>query len=373
MSIIEENLRNALRMPNIIRPPIQAGPMSAPVQEQPSRLEELYQPQTQATEAFTELLQNIPERNRPGVFRKIAASIAGFGGGTEAADQMLYAPYYNQLEDFQERLGPTQQAAQFEQSANANLRMIANQVLQDERYRRTYDLKVEKEERLVGAQAARELLAEKKLALQTAKQNNPNLKFEVRDDGMIIGLHPQTGQPIETGVKSNELSDLDKINLGLTSALTRIAATGAETRETQRIGEQQRQRNRESLAETRARLGIGVTGEAPSATRTRIVNRANTHIANNPDDAQWIRVISNDVEITAPSRVGFENFGFDTGPDEATYLRLVEAIYGGITNEPQRRGNIVSPERQKAIDWLRTNGITNPNDAQINEAIEDLR
>jgi len=184
-TLFGQNFRNALRQPNVIPQPVKAGPMSAPVQEQPNRLEQIYQPQTQATEAFTELLQNIPERNRPGVFRKIAASIAGFGGGPEAADQMLYAPYYNELEDFQERIGPTQQAAQFEQTGNANLRMIANSILSDERYRRTYDLNVEKEERLVGAQAARELLAEKKLALQTARQNNPNLKFEVREDGMI--------------------------------------------------------------------------------------------------------------------------------------------------------------------------------------------
>ena len=97
--------------------------------EQSFDMNDLYDPETQATNRFNELLEQMPERNKPGVLRKIGASIVGLGGGPQAARRSLYAPYYNELEDWKEKIGPAQAGMTQERLGNVNKRQLAYQTI----------------------------------------------------------------------------------------------------------------------------------------------------------------------------------------------------------------------------------------------------
>src|SRR3990167_77658 len=198
------------RMPSPTFPTMGTSPEqiydSQPNDRELGRLGELYQPEDEMSNRFRELLDTIPERNKPGVLRKIASAIVGLGGGNQ--EQALYAPYNRKMEDWKAKLEPTQAGMINERQENNILRQIAQaEMTNDRMVRRNEDIRTKEQSQIA--------LNNKKLELLQFKNDHPELEFKIREDGMIIGLNPQTGQPIDTGVKSNELSDFDKIRLNI--------------------------------------------------------------------------------------------------------------------------------------------------------------
>ena len=246
--------------PQFPNPPnnMQAQPMmmrGAMQQQQQPQFQ--YEPETRATDKLYELLDKVPERNKPGILRKIGASVIGMGGGPKAADQALYAPYYQQMQDFEAQFKPTLDVAQQERLQNVNLRQIATEAsrqdLAQERERRLAEEFGQREERLRTSSEAKMEIDRQKLELAKWKVQNPDGKLVEGEDGFVYLLNPQTGEERKTNIQHGSLSDIEKINLGLESALTRIKAQGAETRKSQADIEATRQVNRLALVKERER------------------------------------------------------------------------------------------------------------------------
>src|SRR3972149_10028808 len=108
--------------------PIPVGMLSAPI---PETLEERQLPELPiirqyrptASEDYRQLLSEVPERESPGLLRKILAGAAGassgyFEGaakGIETGTNIMEEPYRRKLQDYSTRVGIAQRAAQEEQ------------------------------------------------------------------------------------------------------------------------------------------------------------------------------------------------------------------------------------------------------------------
>src|SRR3990167_6075370 len=143
------------RMPSPTFPTMGTSPEqiydSQPNDRELGRLGELYQPEDEMSNRFRELLDTIPERNKPGVLRKIASAIVGLGGGNQ--EQALYAPYNRKMEDWKAKLEPTQAGMIQERMSNANERLARtsesnyelksrNQELNELKNAQIYDVKL---------------------------------------------------------------------------------------------------------------------------------------------------------------------------------------------------------------------------------------
>lgn len=267
------------------------------------RLEQLYTPEHTMSDRLDEMLRNFPQRNQPGLGRSIIASIAGFGGGPQAAEDVQYAPYNRELKDWQAQYAPTYQAATNERYENVNERNFANQEVSRELQER----KQTEQERAAGVkeQQANEKIeiSRTRAAAYDFKQRNPQMKLQEDDKGNLIGvnpitresqyiLDPNTGAP----VKSAKLPDEDRINLQIQGRL-KVASAQHDYR-TEEIGT----RGEEARKTLKERTKLGGTAAAkplsPAAVKVDRYNRARQLADQNPD---WKDAIilgkGNDFEI----------------------------------------------------------------------------
>lgn len=211
-----------------------------------ARMGQLYQPQTQASDRYNELIGMYPDKSeyKPSMLRRIGAALIAtgqsFGGpagrrfqpnpnALESGFEFLNRPYNEKLGDWKNQIGPAQQAATLERNQNVNDRTLATQTVQQELSQRKID-------------AANKIAADKN-ELARIKQMQPNFKFDFTGPTVTI-TDPKTGQIIQTKVPTGSLSDADKMALQQTQALERIQATGQEQRQTEAV----RQDNRQELA-----------------------------------------------------------------------------------------------------------------------------
>jgi len=179
--------------------------MNDPVQ----RMRELYQPDTRATDKLYEMLEQIPERNKPGLLRKIAASVAGLSsGGPKAADQMLYAPYYKQLQEFETKFKPTEAVAQQERLQNVNLRQIASSVLANEAAQRRLDIQSQD----ANTRARRADIYAK---FTDWKMQNQDWDIVKTEGGNYMLINKTTGETKDSGIPTGTLDELQELNLNI--------------------------------------------------------------------------------------------------------------------------------------------------------------
>jgi len=236
-------------MPNIQAPQQPMGP------EHMNPLE-AYKPDTQAQEMLYRMLGEMPQRQEPGILRKIAGSLINMGGDPNATEDALYGPYRRQMTDWQTKWKPTLDVANQERASNVNLRQIATSAATNAAAQRRLDIQAGESERKAKEGQQNIAIREKRAATYDWKARNPNHTVKIDSEGRLIGVNPQTNEsqfitgPDGQPVRSNELSDEDKINLQLGASLKRIAATGAEARKTEAV----RQSGRETLVGMRARI-----------------------------------------------------------------------------------------------------------------------
>lgn len=283
--------------------PIQNGMIASPE----DRLRELYQPSTDMNNRFRGMIDSFPERENPSLLRKIGAVIAGAGmpNASEAmqvSEQFANAPFYRKLADWNQQIKPVQQAADNERADNTQQRMFAQSIMSNEAAQERLRITEEENKR-------REILNIKKLedqqkrtAILDFKARNPNWRFVTEKGGNVFAVNPQNPtQKIDTGIASGSLSDLDRINLQLDAALTRIQAQGDETRETEGVRqtnrlnlESARQKNREALIAERNRTW----NLLPSQQRQQIQNNYEQIVRENPAYDEFFEVDPNTGRIS---------------------------------------------------------------------------
>lgn len=193
-----------------------------PIINEQAMMGELYKPETRATDQLYSLLGNIPTRNKPGMLRKIAASLAAFSpNAPEMQEKILYEPYHRQMQDFEARFKPTLDVAQQERLQNVNLRQLADSIInrriQDKRaddYSRSIDVR-EKQ-----AETSR-MRADSYIALNNYKMNPANADMEIiapRGGNYTLvdpkGIKP----PQDTGIPVGTLDQMQEINLRIQGA-----------------------------------------------------------------------------------------------------------------------------------------------------------
>jgi len=112
------------------------------------RMSQLYTPEHQMGDRLTAMIDSMPQRQNPGIGRKILASIAGLTGDPNRVEHTLYGDYNRQLGDWKEKLGPTLQGANFERASNINERSLANQVISQEQRDRSLDRQTKRDKTL---------------------------------------------------------------------------------------------------------------------------------------------------------------------------------------------------------------------------------
>lgn len=301
-------------IPSLGSLPISRSPFTTPQQpqmEQPDinideRFRQIYQPQNAANERLNSLLMNQPQRQNPSTLLKIGAVMAGIGrkDGLEVMDQTAYAPYYRGMQGWMAGIDPTLKSADLENDANLNLRNLANQQVQREISQR--DLERKEKADIARADTANKnaestrMRAEgyqKRTEILDFKRQNPHYVFKTREDGMIVGLNPLTGQSFTTDVKSGDLSDMEKAQLQLENRLAGISAQGAiRDKQIERQGEltsgQITQRADETRKTNAARPPTtGGTRELlPTQERQRIVNRVTALRLENPELGKLVTI-----------------------------------------------------------------------------------
>lgn len=369
-------------MQNIFGPMAQSpngvtGPAASPVAPQApdvnARMNELYNPSHTASDAFNDLASQYPERQNPSALRKIGAAITGIGYGPQAAMNLLEQPHTRDVEDWKNRMGPLQQSANLERQENVNSRTLAYQTIAAQLRQEALDNK----EKLDDANLK---IRQQRADVYDFKARNPDLDFDFSGDTIKV-VNPKNGEIKDTGVKTGNLSDADKLALQHKNRLSEINATGSETRKTEDL----RQSGRESLATqngwTTANIpdptdptrligvrinndtgevkrivldskpvgpvtktsGTGSTAkpELPTQTRVRMISKAREIANKNPDWAKYIKIQGNDFIITKPGGWG--------GPDKATFDKINNAIYGSNTSEQSIEKEIPNSGGKMAI------------------------
>jgi hypothetical protein len=293
-----------------------------------------FTPEHEMTDYFNNLVRNMPVRRNPSLLRKIGASLVSAGQGIKAGERALFAPYLQELEDWQEKLKPAYQAANLERFENVNQRNLAYQ-------RGTL---AEKER----AARAKEDIARFRAQAYDFKARNPNWRMVAEPDtldaegntvpGKVWAINPQfPDRKVDTGLHSKDLSELDKVNLQIEGGIARVEEAGKQARETEGVRQKGRmaveaertRRAREVAGIRSGAKGAGSKPELPTQTKVRQYNAAR-ELANTDSEARkWIKLGkpgTNDFSITPPaSHLGGM---FTTGPTEEQYRKISQAIYG---------------------------------------------
>lgn len=357
----------------------------------------LYQPEHKYIDMMDQQIQNMPVRNHPGLLRKVFAGLAaGLGGGASGYDTIAYYPYHHQLADFEEKLKPIETAAGIERQNNANMRMVANQIVSqdtnEKRFRETVNrndvLERQGDQRISDAEKkaadtsrqADERIRQADARIQLAREMMNGGKLEVDDNGVARILRKDgTVVPFEGKYLSEEEKNANRIKVAAASAGARAKATAANQRH--RVGqiEYEDPENPGKVIKGSIDLDTGeitpgtvaptkkptqptaVKGQSELEKNRAVLRRANEVRLRNPKYNKYITVDKGVVNIKRP--------GFLTGPSEAEYNEMYKEIYQteppkgstatpGNTNTNTATGNTPPPieKRTKGMEFKFPNG-----------------
>lgn len=203
--------------------------MPAPAMAEPT-LNDLYQPETGATQQFNSILNQYPTREKPTLMRKIGAALMNIGGQDGMA--FLDEPNRIKIEDWKNKINPALQAANLERYSNANERQLATSILNNRVANRKVDV-TERQGDVKLTQGQEKIDLDKKRVelltnAQKFKENHPDWEIKAVPGGNYTFFNPQNpnDKPIDSGIKSGELGDTELANLNQKNALARIEAQG---------------------------------------------------------------------------------------------------------------------------------------------------
>jgi hypothetical protein len=305
-----------------------------------ARMRELYQPQTESTDRFNQMINQYPQEEKPSWLRRIGAMVVDYSKGSRAGQEFFNEPYDRKITEWKNKIGPAQQSANLERYENVNQRTLAyNQIAAELREK----AQIAKEKNDTRNAEIRQQRAD----IYEFKATHPNWKIMMPKGGNIVAINPMTGETHDTGIPTGSMTDLDKLTLGQENALERIGATGEQARETEGV----RQAGRETLVgmrgeearKTRETVPGGVGGRAiqPSQVRVDQANKARQIVNANPELAQWIKLGSgNEFTVVPP---GKDFWGKPKGPTPEQYSQINKFIYGDNPRGLGGRGNMAGP------------------------------
>jgi|SRR3990167_225870 len=360
---------NQASLPGRVNPMLQAPSFQQPEINMADRWSQLYQPDLRGQNMLYGALENFPQRDqyKPSTLRKIGAAIYGMSqeDPAKASDQFLNYHYYNALNDWMNRTKPIQEAAGLEREYNTNQRMMADQIIRREQEDRRL---AEMERKNLSTEQLRQQeidIRDRRAAVYEFKARNPNFVFKVSGNGYIVAIDPQNPTSVvPTGIKSNELSDMDKIQLGIQARLQTIEAQGKQTERNIAL----------SGGEARITKATPSGGTAidpnkpllPTQERARDRNRAKQATTEHPEWSKYIQFSGTDFRVIPPST----RFGISTGPTSEMHKQIYEYIYGKSPTGATTNMNIPTGiSRATAIKALQDSKIP-VNEENIKKAMD---
>jgi hypothetical protein len=310
--------------------------------------EEMFTPERRAYDMLFNNINQMPQRKQPGKWENFGASIVGMGAGLKplgivggqpigasfdpkmsalASEEFLYRPYNREMQDWQAKNEAILPGAKLESEVNQNNRLLYDAKLDRNLRTRTIERQEARDRQIAEKEEGQLAVAQQNANTREMtgkayafKQNNPDYKTLVDDEGNVVFWNPKDPtKVIQSGINTGKMSDMDRINLQIEGNLKAIQA-----------------RHQASLTEIDARgdKAIEVNDRRPTTSsrgpanpelekRRALANKANQVKLQNPQWAQWIKVDGDKVSVTPP-KSGY----FGSGPDQATYTAIATAISG---------------------------------------------
>jgi hypothetical protein len=285
-----------------------------------SLMKQYYTPETQATDRFNQLIQNMPQREEPGMLRKIAASVIGLGNKPDIMKYQEHAvegPYMDKMADWKMQTEPAYQAANLERYSNANERQMAANLASASVNQRKVDQLDRKQDETERNNQAKNALSEQRNELSYLKYMNPNLKFYFDGPTVLVG-DPKKGTINDTKYPTGNVSEMQRIMLNQENALERISAGGDQAR----------------LTKETPSADANVTANLPTQQRIAYYDRAMRLKNDRPEYAEFIELGdpgSNDVRIIPPD---FNFMGRAIGPTPEEHQEILNYIRGNAPTSP---------------------------------------
>ncbi len=238
-------LYEGTQIPGEISPNLQTPPTNKDY-DMATRMRELYQPTSEATEQFQNMLSQYPQYQNPGWLTRIGAMLQDYRNGPQAGRAVYEEPYRRQVEAWKNQIGPMQAAANLERQENVNARTLAFQQVSAEL--RDKALEAKEKNDMINAR-----IRQQRADVYEFKARNPQMKIIQPKGGFVTAVNPMTGQSTlikdfeGNPISSGTLTETDSLNLQQENRLEQIAAGGYQARETEGV----RQQGRETIAETR--------------------------------------------------------------------------------------------------------------------------
>jgi hypothetical protein len=266
------------------------------------------QPSNEAETQLRAMLGQMPQRNRPGLGRRIMSGMVALGVNEdprylELSRQVADPKYYQEMADWNEKLDPLKALATTEGSRRNTERLIASD---ESRFRIAQQNADTAQQRAIDqARNAEEdrKIKRARIDLENWIAKNPNQVIKINEEGELIGIHPKTlvetpildteGDP----VKGNQVTPaqaqkyaIERIDRTAAGAMARVKAAG-DIRATA-AGKKHdwdvelanlRSRNQITLKTTPS--GNALAGKAPSFSQRKyeILQRTNEIISRYPE------------------------------------------------------------------------------------------
>jgi hypothetical protein len=290
-------------------PPPSPTPAPTPQYDAGARMRELYNPSTDATARFEELLGQYPEREKPGVLRTIAAMLRDYTKGPEEGRAIYNQPFNEELMDWKNQVEPAQQAANLERQENVNARTLAYNTLQGEQSQRRQE------------ETERKNLADQKIKQQRAdiyaiRSARVDLDFDFSGPTVLVA-DPKTGRVENTGVPTGHFSEAEKMALQHKNVMSEIGERTAGAKAV-----------KETVPGKAPDTEGAAKPESPTQTKVGQYNKARQLKAERPDLGDFIELDTlgaNTFDIAKPGGGGW--FG-KKGPTPEQHKEITNYVYG---------------------------------------------
>ena len=353
-----------------------------------ARMNELYQPEHEMGDKYQSLIDQMPARQQPGVWKRLLASaISGATQDPDVGNSVLYAPYERDVRDWTTRLKAVEPAANLERQNNTNMRGIANQIVSQEQgsrrlerqYSRDKTLETQGSERLRQGDerlkdADRRIAqADERLKIAGEIAKGGQLKVDDMGNAMIVRKDGST-----IPVKGEYLSFEEKEGLrAQTAAATARARTENKPhRVVERTIEDPNNPGKTIRVSVDLDTGdatpIKVKGtETPAALPKSeleqgrgVLNKAQAIKNSNPRWSKWITIDKGKVTVKTP--------GMFTGPSQEEYQQIHDSIFGrqsqdNKNSQPNQQSNTGKVRVRRKSDGA--TGTMDANDPKLSSGL----
>lgn len=343
-----------------------------------------YQPEHAASDRYNQMISQYPQDKGHGKMARIGAALLG-GAATLATDDIntgvklgtgvLDYKRNKQLADWKNQIEPAQNAANLERTSNVNARQTATSMVNA----RLADKKQEQANTIAEEKTK---IAQQRADIYRLKNERPDYEFNDKGPTVMV-KDPATGQIWDSGFKTSNLSEIDRITLNQRNAMSQIGARTEGAKEVAGINAGSREKTAQAnrplfnvldpesgqyVAAYRDANGnlvratmdyqpvtdVKKVGTEPSnksmtssQTKVDVYNKALKIINTDAELKKFVKIKSNgEVTVVAPGEGGF--FGNSPSPDQ--YNRIKQQLYGSAgpvaTGQQSGTGSVrvISPE-----------------------------